>query len=213
MAYQLRSKGAIFIAYGNDASVDAHRAQQQFVTLHPDIPTSVVSDFKIFEGDNLYYLPDDNQANFWLSRRAKIELYNLSPYEFTLYMDADTYAYRPLTYYWRLLEREFDIVITPAKQQDDDCLWHVGEPEKQETLDEIGYTPLQLQGGVFAFRRSPACEKFFSAWKREWFRYEGQDQAALLRALQDVPLRIALLSKVYNGGAYLAHAHRIRTYA
>lgn len=205
----MTSKGAVYIAYGDESIAECQRAIQAFKDVHPDIPLTVITDSHVF-GVNGLFVASLNENPVWLSRRLKVSLYNLSPYDLTLYMDADTYTYRPLSIYWRLLERGFDLVITPAHQQEDDCLWHVGEPEKQRTLDAIGFTPLQLQGGVFAFRRSPACETFFARWKMEWLKYEGQDQASLLRALYDCPLRIALLSKVFNGGVHLAHAHRVR---
>jgi hypothetical protein len=103
---------------------------------------------------------------------------------------------------WNLLEDGWDMVITKnpdrfavatnMKRSDnvDEC---------NETYQRIGSDEvLQLNGGVFAFQRNARTAKFFRAWHQEWRRYGKRDQAALLRALWDNPLKIYVLGNEWN---------------
>jgi hypothetical protein len=63
----------------------------------------------------------------------------------------------------------------------------------------------QWQCGVMFVRRNERTERFFKAWHREWGRYGGEDQAAFVRALHRVPLRVWVLGRPWNGGAVIQH--------
>jgi hypothetical protein len=60
------------------------------------------------------------------------------------------------------------------------------------------------------FRKCSAVHRLFLIWRREWERWRDQDQAALMRALVNCPVRLFLLNREYNGGRFVHHYY---TYA
>lgn len=141
------------------------------------------------------------------SRYAKVTLLDWTPFDQTAYFDADTMAYSSdCMIGFEMLADGFDLVIVPSNSQgDDNCLWHVGKPDRAYTLDMLRYTPLQLQAGVFYVAKNARTHALFAAWAREWSRFGNQDQGALLRALAQVPVKIWLLGRPFNGGAVIGH--------
>ena len=53
--------------------------------------------------------------------------------------------------------------------------------------------------------RNERTMAFWDAWHEEWLRFGDEDQAAFLRALNRVPLKIWLLGYPWNGGAIIEH--------
>ncbi len=188
----LQDEGAVVIAFGKVAQAEALKCNNAWFEYH-------TKPLSIFEQ------PAPGMISAQASRWAKVNLDNISPYERTLYLDADTRTQADLSAGFDMLEDGFDLVITPSSNQGEDCLWHVQEPERQQTIDELGYLPLQLQAGVFFFRKSTAVLTFFEAWREEWERYRDQDQAAFLRALKRCPLKMWLLGRPWNGGSLIDH--------
>ena len=56
-----------------------------------------------------------------------------------------------------------------------------------------------------AVAKNERTANLFDAWKREWMRYSGEDQAAFVRALYSAPVKIWLLGHPWNGGAAIGH--------
>jgi hypothetical protein len=135
-----------------------------------------------------------------------VNLDTLSPYELTLYIDADTRVNGSVTAGFELLESGFDMAIAPSVNQGGTSLmWHIGSDDRRATLDAIGNPlPLQLQAGVMFFNRL-TCAPLFRAWREEWLKFENQDQGALLRALHRCPVKIALLGRDWNDGKLIEH--------
>ncbi len=124
-----------------------------------------------------------------------------------IYLDADTRVAGDLSPLVQMLEDGWDLVITPSQHQGDECFWHVDDIERETTFSEIGYIPLQLQCGVMAYQINDRIHEFFSIWHDEWLRWKDEDQAAFMRALNEVPLKIWLLGRPWNGGAVVGHNH------
>ena len=139
------------------------------------------------------------------SRWVKVNLDRLTPFEETLYLDADTRVNLDVGAGFEMLEDGWELVIGASEHQGEDILWHVEKDERRKTVEELGYTPLQLQGGVFFFRKCERVSKFFEVWREEWGRWGDQDQAALLRALNRQPVRVWMLGKPWVNGAVVAH--------
>jgi len=135
-------------------------------------------------------------------RWGKVNLYNLSACEQTLYLDVDTVVHEDVQAGFDLLDDGWDMVICPSAG---DWLGHIDQAERDLTHDELGWQPLQLQAGVFWFRRSDAIRRFFEAWREEWQRFEGEDQGAMLRALYRCPVRVWLMGRPWNGGEAIEH--------
>lgn len=203
------SRGVIYVAYGRRA-VSAVRRSVESLKEHNSLPVVVVSDANELQvrGANVLRQVQPGQTNIQRSRQAKLNLFKYVPpkWKSILYLDADTEVRGSLTGGFKLLETGWDLVITPSAAQGRDLFHHVGDPEKVYTIEALGFfRPLQLQAGVMFIRRSPAMIQFFEVWRKEWGRFKEQDQAALVRALDECPVRMCLAGRDFNGGVLVEH--------
>jgi len=186
------SRGVLYVTYGANAEREAETSIK-ILKERNDLPVTVINE--PYEGMT------DEQA----SRFAKLHLNNLSPYQMTLYLDADTRPFGNVSAGFDALETGWDIAICPSGQQGKDLLWHVGWSEREHTIGMLGYLPLQLQAGVMYVRKNGRTDALFEAWREEWSYWRDQDQAAFLRALNKAPVKIWLLGYPFNGGAVIGH--------
>lgn len=195
--------GAFYVALGDPARYEARLSIETLMRQMPHLPVQIYADEPMAD---LRWYPAGQGKDRW-GRQLKLSVLDLAPPEWQhiLYIDADTRVYQNLEPGFAMLADGWDIVLAHSEHQDKECLYHVGDEEREITLDEAGYTPLQLQAGVMFIRRSDATHQFFKLWQEEWARYGGQDQGAMLRALQRYPLRIHLLGRPWNGGAVIGH--------
>lgn len=194
------TRGVCYVAIGRKAE-NAYRSALERLEQHTDLAADLM-DLDRSQGiaDN----PKGMNA-IQMSRWAKTNLDQWTPFDHTLYMDADTHVLdADVAVGFQMLDDGFDMVITPSEKQDKDWLWHCSEEDRTVTLDEVGPS-VQLQGGVFWFRKTDRVASFFNKWREEWLRFKDQDQGALLRALNAVPLRVWLLGYPWNGGVIVAH--------
>jgi len=200
--------GVIYVAYGRAARCEVAMGLPLLLQ-HNDLPVAVICAKPIdkpMEVKRLTSLIFDEPG--WGARWAKLNIDKLAPrgWNAFLYLDADTRVYGSLQVGFDILADGWDMVIVPSSQQADRLLWHVTEIECEESLDELGNPfPLQLQGGVFWIARNKGTAKLFDAWREEWRRWEGPDQAALLRALHRSPVKVWLMGGTFNSGAVVGH--------
>lgn len=180
------NRGVVYVAYGDQARSEA-KMSLTALRQHTSLLAATVSATPI---PGARYLPFAEPG--WGARWAKLNLDRLTPFDRTLYLDADTRPRADPALLFDILDDGFDLVIAESTMQGDKALWHVEQPERENTLDGFGFTPLQLQAGVMAFRRNEAVHALFAAWREEW--RGGQDQAALLRALNRAPVRLWIIS-------------------
>lgn len=184
-------QGIVYIAYGEKARISAKHSLNSH-----NIPAELVGD----QGSLEFSTPPDFN-HLQQSRWAKVNLDLITPYQLTLYLDADVHFVgeddKIIKYGFRMLRDGWDIVLCPSSRQSLDAMGHVGEEERLATISELMYTPLALQCGVFFFNKKTTA-LFFEAWRSEWKRFKDQDQAAFLRALNYVPLKIWLLGAPWN---------------
>lgn len=203
------SRGVIYVAYGRRA-IGSMRRSIETLKAHHSLPVVVVSDATELQvkGANVLRQTQSGQTNIQRSRQAKLNLFKYVPpkWKSILYLDADTEVRGSLTGGFKLLETGWDLVIAPSTAQDRELFHHVEDAERIYTIEALRFIrPLQLQAGVMFIRRSPAMIQFFKVWRKEWGRFKGQDQAALIRALDELPIRICLVGHDYNGGALVEH--------
>lgn len=137
----------------------------------------------------------------------KARLYRLIDYgRIIIYLDADTTVRTDLSPLVRPIEAGFDLVICPSQQQGGDVFWHIDPDEIDRTKELLGYNPMQLQAGVFAFRCNQRIVDLFYKWDESIRQFNSQkDQAALHRALNSVPVKIHFMGHPWNGGAAINH--------
>jgi hypothetical protein len=158
-------------------------------------------------------LPGAPNTDKGRSRHAKTHMLDWTPWDRTLYLDADTRVQGDLSAGFFILDAGWDLAICPSANQGDDWLWHVGEAERVATRCELGGEPLQLQAGAFFVARNERTRELWRAWAEEWAIFQDEDQGAFLRALARHPVRIWLLGYPWNspGGQLVNHQHgRVR---
>lgn len=207
----MTTRGVVYVAYGAQARIQARLSAKTLVHSNPGLSFRVLADEPFSSVAHyppmrhIYHEDTDPGA-----RLVKLNVDKLSPYDMTLYLDADTRIQGPLCMPFDLLEAGWEMCMVPCRHQDDNAHRHVNGKERMTTFEEVGQNIIALQGGVIYFRKCDAVHALFEAWREEWRRFEDQDQAALLRALVRCPVRLFLLGKAYNGGHIVRHYY---TYA
>jgi len=194
------SRGVCYVAYGDNAEREANLSIAS-LRRYCNYPVAIANDKTA-----LVPMPANGElTNAQKSRWAKVNLDAWSPFDLSLYLDADTRVNGSVLAGFDIMQDGYDMAMTPSSNQGGECLWHVDKRERDDTLLELGREPLQLQAGVMFFRKTERTNQLFATWKSEWLRWKGQDQAALLRAMQQVPVKLHLLGRPWNGGAIIAH--------
>lgn len=196
-----RTKGVIYVAYGSGAIREAGFSIDSLRKFH-DWSVSVVSDRKIPGVGHIHRAKRVDALS--PGRWAKTNLDILSPYERTLFLDADTRVCGKLDIGFKLLERGWELVMVPSISQGEQALAHLSDIDRLTTqLEAPG--ALQLNTGVMWFRKTERTATLFKKWREEWIRFKDKDQGALLRALVNNPVALCLLGRPYNGGAIVQH--------
>jgi hypothetical protein len=191
------------VAYGEAARREAAASVKGL----PDgMPVCVVGDGPLI-GNDLTFVEFDGDPGPG-ARRAKLHADLLSPFQMTLYLDADTRPRGDVTVGFGPLADGWHLCMAYSGRQGYDVLGNVGGTERWQTFEEIACRePLGLQCGVMFFRRCPEVAALFATWREEWERYQGEDQGAFLRALHRQPVRIWLMGLPWNqeGGEVIDH--------
>ena len=191
------TRGVVWVVVGARARELLPRARGALEEFCPGLPHIVIEEPRS---------PVPDATDLQLSRWGKLSLLDESPFDYTAYLDVDTQLYRDIGPGFDILADGWDIAIAPSQNQsDDDLLWHIGSADKKLTLRTLMYTPLQLQAGVMFVSRNSRTQELFSIWQEEWMSFQDQDQGALLRALQRVPVKLWLLGRPWNGGYIIGH--------
>lgn len=194
------NRGIVYVAYGDNAIREATESIKS-LKQYNNLPIAVISD-RTIKGTEPIIFREAGPGARW----AKLMIDIFSPYDYTLYLDADTRIKGDLSAGFDILQDDWDLAIAPSGRQNADVLGNLDEKDRQYTFETLGTThPLSLQAGVFFFKKNEQVLRFFDKWRVEWGKFFNQDQGAMLRALQQVPLRVWLLSNDWNGGEMIEH--------
>jgi len=211
--------GIVYVAYGDKAVKQVERNVQELHKLG-EWPVAVVSDQEVrgvqtvlYQGD-FWGTPREGQhagRRIFLPGRVKPKLYELSPFECTLYLDSDTQVIQSPQPLFGLLDKwEFVAAIgqgwggllrntqfSPLELEKTVKLWGTGR---------LHY----INTGVLAWRKCDNCRELFERWGQEYDGFGGWDeQLPLLRALYHVPVLYTMLPTAWNSrlrrGAYIYH--------
>jgi len=196
----LINPGVVYVAYGQKALQEARFSAESLTMVHREWPVVVISDHEVGWAPSIEWV-DRGTPGRW----AKVNLDVLSPFEGTLFLDADTRVYGDLRIGFNLLELGWDMVMVHSQPQGGALLGHLTDHERIVTLSQCSIDPLQLNTGVIWFQKSERVRRLFREWRVEWERFKDKDQGALLRALEKCKTSIALLGRPYNGGAVVGH--------
>lgn len=189
----MRERGAIYVAYGEQARAMLPEGSCIYAP-GLELPFIVVSED---------ILPEPALAT--PGRMAKTLLPELTPFKNTVYLDVDTEVKSSdILTGFNLLDMGWELVICPSQQ--DEWLGHLKPESREHVFESLRWRPLQLQGGVFWFRNTAQIHRLFDHWQSYWAELgRGEDQGALLMALQACPVKTWLLGPAFNGGEVIAH--------
>lgn len=192
--------GFYVVAYGDPARGCAERLLRSIRRHMPGVPVALVSDKPLGLGEAFIERADTDIGG----RGAKLEVYDRAPaaWELVIYLDADTELTADVSFLFQVLADGWDAFwcLNPTRYA---LVQEMSRPDNQKETDETlkllgtGHL-LQLNGGVFGFRRNARTKEFFGAWLREWGRYAQRDQGALTRTLHNHPLRVYTLGVEFN---------------
>lgn len=195
--------GIYTVAYGKPAKSCFLRLLTSIRKHLGDLPVCMVSDTPLeTELDYIYVEYPDNDIG---ARNNKTLIYDLAPkeWDYVLYLDSDTEIIsEDALFLFDLLHDGFELVfcINPTNYI---LVSDMSRPDNQEEITELvemlGTGNLvQLNGGVFAFRRNETTKEFFTKWNQEWNKYGKRDQAALDRVLYSMPVKLYTLGVEWN---------------
>ncbi len=199
-----KKAGIFYVAYGKPALDCVKRAIYSANKYLPNIPICLVSDKdpKFSPSKYIFVKHEDNDIG---ARSVKTQIYELAPkeWEYVLYLDADTEIVSSDVirfFEWLNDGWEFIICINPAQYV---LTREMSRPDNQDEIQALfeflgTEEMLQLNGGVFAFRRNERTEKLINTWHTEWHKYGKRDQAALDRSLYNNPVKTYVLGNEWN---------------
>ena len=129
----------------------------------------------------------------------------LSPFEHTLYLDADTRVHGDLSVGFDILRDGWEMVMVPSRVKACPIALLTKEEQSTTLIELRNPQPLVLNTGVMWFRRTPRTVRLWQIWHEEWRRFQEYDQGALLRALNRCPVALWLLGQPFNGGSVVEH--------
>lgn len=209
--FQGHSIGMIYMAFGPKAANAVQRSVATLRRVGYSFPVCVVGDTPV---PNMQFVswkgisPFDptQKKNFrFRAGRVKPLLYGLSPFDYTLYLDADTeFLQNPVTGFEYLLEH--DLVLTQEYLTVGQLYnkfqagWEINIEERDYTIESgISSEEPFVNSGVYFFRKSPANKRTFRKWHEEWMRFQQWDeQLALMRAVHQTKPTCKYLDPRWN---------------
>ncbi len=124
-------------------------------------------------------------------RRSKVDYLSQTPFNRTLFLDADTRVVSDVREMFGLLER-FDIAMTHAHKR-------AAEKSYRKWRQQFSSVFPQLNSGVILYRKTDKIVKFLEEWKAAFHEAKlGKDQLTLRELLWQSDLQIYVLPPEYN---------------
>jgi len=199
-------RGVIYIATSNTAYLEA--AVISAIALRqqePTLPITLISDHPLLKH---LPLPDygitpklldaaEVGRHAFSSRSIKTRLNAYSPYQETLFLDADILPLQPVSELWHYLNTS-DLAMVVDRLPMVSLCDHIAQEEKEYTLQRLPGHTVQFNSGVMLWRDSLATQALFCQWHEEWQQFQRHDQLALIRAIKAVQIPVTKLPMTYN---------------
>ncbi len=211
-----KTVGIIYVAFGKKAIEGVHKSLSTLKRLGYSYPVSIIHDaHDRLQSDDFNSIhsmtnPFDisKAKNFqFRAGRIKPQLCSLSPYDLTLYLDADTCFIQPVHDAFKML-LDNDLLVTEEKLSLGDLYnkklagWELNLIERDITIKELGGDASKkfINSGVLFFKKNKKTLKLFSDWYIQWMRYqEWDEQLALMRSInQNKDVKVKSLSVDWN---------------
>lgn len=205
-------RGVLYVAYGEKARDQAQVSIKTLRRHAPGLPAAVVGDKPLPGADLHVPFPEADRG----ARTQKTQIYTLSPFAQTLFLDADTELVASPEPGFRLLQYVDLVLGQDVTRNFADNHWpHLNQAEVAYTQQVLGGSRhfMYFNSGAIFFRRNERVEQMMAAWHEEWSRFQMHDQMALLRAIHRCPVRIAPMRAPWNThirsqAAFIFHKHR-----
>jgi hypothetical protein len=181
------TRGVIYVACGERYIEAASESARSVRECSPSLATHLFAD----RTDCLDPIFDDVTLIEDPHRRAKIDCIPRTPFDRTLYLDADTRVVDDISEMFELLDR-FDLAIAHAHRRNHPntaTVWNV----------ELPVSFPQLNSGVILFGRNDRTIGLLDSW-RDSFHQAGfaKDQVTLRELIWNSDLRVHILPPEYN---------------
>jgi hypothetical protein len=207
------SIGIVYMAFGLKSAMAVGTSYKSLRRVGLQIPACVIGStpaeglpFIEWRGESPFDAGQRHNFQF-RAGRIKPKLYDLTPFERTLYIDADTEFMGDILPGFEALS-ECDAAIArenlTLKQLYNKKLagWEINLVERDATIQELqaGENVFFLNSGVLFFRKCAAVEAAMGRWHEEWMRWQQWDeQLAFMRAFYKTPeARVKVLEPEWN---------------
>jgi hypothetical protein len=189
------SNGAIYIVTQDPRYVELlHISAERLKTVMPDLPITVFSQFPVDRAcfDKVIRVEGSSDGFY-----DKTKLIHESPYERTIFVDADIYVAKPFPELFPLLDR-FDCAATHEEYLDTDWFHRYPRPEIPESFPEFNT-------GIFLYKSSASVDRLLVKWNELYQQFMEEnpkvainDQPFFRVAAYESDVRIATLTREYN---------------
>ncbi len=203
--------GIVYMAFGEKAAKAVQRSMATLKRIGYSYPVCVVGDtpvdgyeFRRWEGMSPF---DPTQKKNFMFRAGRIKpgLYELSPFDRTLYIDADTEYLQDIYAGFGMLD-DCDLVATQEYLTVGELYnkflagWEINIEERAQTIKEgIPGTDRFVNSGVIFFRKNDRVKTLFQNWSKQWMRFQQWDeQLAFMRAIQHSHVMVKYLEPMWN---------------
>lgn len=194
------TRGVVYVAYGENAKRET-KISTQSLKGQCDLPVFVV-DETVLPGEFFGVPAEGHRAGkrMFLPGLVKPKLWELTPFEHTLYLDADTRVMADPSPLFKLLEAGWDMGLAPGQAARFVRETNFGPREREITVSELGTGLLHYyNSGVILWAKNDRTRAFFDKWGGEWRRFCNWDeQMALMRALWKTSVKFVTLAQCWN---------------
>jgi hypothetical protein len=208
-----KSIGIMYMTFGQTAAKCARESMTSLQLLGIRIPTVSVGDCPVqgtefikWQGKSPFV--EGDVAGKFYAGEVKPFLYELSPFDYTLYIDADTKFMKTPMPGFQLLEKydmalwrsEYPNFVTLQIIQDMDPRLGFSQKCADDCINEFGieYCGIICSGIIF-FRKNPEVKILMATWYTEWLKYKAWDeQSPLIRAMYFQRDRVRIKSLGYE---------------
>ena len=173
--------GVVYIAMGKKYIEEAKISAASLKAKMPNIPVTIFANQEVNEQE--FDKSVVVNKSYYSFEDKVVYMYD-SPYEYTLFLDTDTYICEDFSELFAILDN-FDIAAVHAPTKIPGIV--NGVPECYQ----------QMNTGVILFKKSPEVKKFFEYWVK-LYKSGEPDQPSFREALFNSQLRIATLTAEYN---------------
>jgi hypothetical protein len=189
------SNGAIYIVTQDPRYVDLVRiSAERLKTVMPHLFITVFSQFPVNGSCFDKVIPVEGSSDGFYD---KTKLIRESPYERTIFVDADIYVAEPFPELFPLLDR-FDCAATHEEYFDTDWFHRYPRPDIPTSFPEFNT-------GIFLYKRSASVDRLLVKWGELYQQFIEEnpeiainDQPFFRAAAYESDVRIATLTREYN---------------